>query len=319
MHSVGLWWMWAGFFGFFLSVLMIDMYLLGGTRTHKVSVREALVWTLTWICCAFLFDAVLWYYLNKTAGFVVANQKALEFLTGFIIEKSLSADNLFVFLMIFIYFSVPLSYQRRILLYGVWGAIILRFVLIASGTALVAKLHWILYLFGLFLVISGIKMLFITEEEKDFSQDPIVRWLSKHLNISNKLHGNHFFVKQGGVYYATRLFLVLVLIEISDVIFAFDSIPAIFAITQDAFIVFTSNMFAILGLRALYFILADMAERFHLLKYGIALILAFVGFKILIEPWVQVSIPLALTLVVAILGATVILSILIPTSSQHKR
>jgi len=312
MESIGTWWMWLGFLFFILVVLALDTFLLGGGKSRKVSVRTALRWTLIWIACALIFDGLLGEYLYYTATPELAKQKTLEFFTGFVIEKSLSADNLFVFFMIFAHFKVPPEYQRRILHYGILGAIILRFVMIALGTSLVAEFHWILYLFGLFLVLTSLKMLCMNVEEKDFSESFIFRWLQRHLRLTSEERGGEFFIRQKGVLYATRLFLVLILIEISDVIFALDSIPAIFAITQDAFIVFTSNIFAILGLRALYFLLADMAERFHLLKYGIALLLAFVGIKMLIEPWLIIPTPIALAAVVAILATTVILSFLIP-------
>ncbi len=318
MHSVGEGWMWLVFFGFVLAILAIDMVVLGGRKSHRVTLREAAVRSVVWIFCAMVFGGLLWWYLNLTSGSILADQKALEFFTGFIIEKSLSVDNLFVFLMIFTYFKVPLEYQRRILLYGVWGAIILRLLLIAGGAALASEFHWVLYIFGLFLLATSVRMLF-ADDEKDLAKSPLVKWLSKHLRVTNKSHREKFFVKQNKILYATPLFIVLILIEVSDLIFALDSIPAIFAITLDTFIIFTSNIFAIMGLRALYFLLADLTYRFHLLKYGIALLLAFVGIKMLIEPWYDVSTPVTLLIVAVILTTTVILSLLVPASQQPKR
>lgn len=308
MHSVGEWWMWLGFFVFISLMLATDMFLLGNDKKVRVTMREALAWSCVWISCALIFDALLWWYLYQTISPVVASQKAQEFLTGFLIEKSLSIDNLFVFIMIFSYFKVPSRSQRRVLLYGVGGAVILRFVMIAGGTWLVRELHWVLYLFGLFLLFTGIKMFFHDENSKDLATDPLTVWLSGHLKLTQEFHGEKFFVLKNGVKFATPLVLTLILIEISDVIFALDSIPAIFAITQDTFIVFTSNIFAILGLRALYFLLKRSADKLHLLKYGVAIILIFIGMKMLIEPWFKFSSALALTVVAVILVTTGLLS-----------
>lgn len=310
MYSIGSWWMWLGFFVFILVVLAFDIFFLDRRKLHKVSAREALGWVMLWAACAVGFGLLLWWYLSGTQGLVVANQKALEFFTGYVIEQTLSVDNMFVFVMIFSYFSVPAEYQRRVLLYGVLSAVIFRLLVILGGTWLVTEFHWVLYIFGCFLVLTGIKMLFPEEAEKDFSKNFIICWVRRHFHVTEQYHEEKFFIRQNKLWYLTPLFLVLILIEMSDLIFAMDSIPAIFAITNDPFIVFTSNMFAIMGLRALYFLLADMAVRFHLLKYGIALVLVFVGAKMLLAPWVSISIVLALSVVVAILVTTVILSML---------
>lgn len=311
MNSSGAWWMWLGFFVFVIVVVTVDLFLLGRkNKIHPVSFREAFSWVLIWMACALIFNSLLWWYFTQTQTLAYANEKALQFFTGYLIEQSLSIDNMFAFIMIFNYFAVPKVYQRRVLLYGVLSAIILRLIVILGGTWLVAQFHWVLYLFGLFLVITGIKMLF-PEEEKDLAQNPILRWLRKHMRITNEFHNEKFFIRKDYLWYATPLFLVLILIELSDLIFALDSIPAIFAITNDAFIIFTSNIFAILGLRALYFLLANMAERFHLLKYGIAIILTFIGAKMLLAHWVQIPILLALGVIIAVLGTAVILSSLI--------
>jgi len=315
MQTIGTGWLWLGFSVFVLFVLAIDFFILGRQKSHRVSMRESLAWTVVWVSCALLFNFFLWVYLSHTQSLVLANQKALEFFTGYLIEESLSMDNLFVFIMIFGYFAVPHEYQRRVLLYGVLGAIVMRLVMILLGTWLVMKIHWILYLFGLFLVVTGVKMLFVKDKE-DLATNPLLIWLRKHLHVTEKFHEEHFFVRQNGKWYATPLFLVLVLVEISDLIFALDSIPAIFAVTQDPFIVFTSNIFAILGLRALYFLLARMAARFHLLKFGIALMLTFIGVKMLIEPWFKIPIVTALSVLVAILVTSATLSFLIPAKRQ---
>lgn len=309
MYSIGSWWMWLGFFAFIIFVLACDIFFLARHKTHKVSAREALGWVTLWASCAIIFGLLLWWYLTNTQGSIIANQKTLEFFTGYIIEQTLSVDNMFVFVMIFSYFSVPAEYQRRVLLYGVLSAVVFRLLVILGGTWLVTQFHWVLYVFGFFLVLTGIKMLF-PEEKKDFSQNTILCWIRRHFRVTDHYREENFFIKQNKFWYITPLFLVLVLIEISDLIFAMDSIPAIFAVTNDPFIVFTSNIFAIMGLRALYFLLADMATRFHLLKYGIALVLVFIGVKMLLAYWFNISILLALCVVVAILVTTIMLSVL---------
>lgn len=319
MHSIGTWWLWLGFFTFVLFVLAIDTFCLGGRKAHRVSTREALSWTVVWVSCAMIFNFLLWSYLTQTQGSIVANQKALEFFTGYFIEESLSVDNLFVFIMIFGYFAVPKEYQRRVLLYGVLGAIGMRLVVILLGIWLVSKMHWLLYMFGVFLVFTGIKMLFFANQDKDLADNALLHWLRRHLRLTGQFHDEHFWVRKNGLWYATPLLLVLIFIELSDLIFALDSIPAVFAVTQDPFIVFTSNIFAILGLRALYFLLAGMADRFHLLKFGIAIMLTFIGTKMLIAPWVHIPISIALSIVAAILITAALLSVLIPSRIRTKR
>ena len=309
IQSVGEWWMWAGFAAFVLVMLALDMFVLGGRVAHKVSTREALGWSAAWVALALAFNAGLWWYLDGAVGREAANEKALEFFTGYLIEKALSVDNIFVFLMIFGYFAVPAEYQRRVLLYGVLGAIVMRAVMILAGVWLVSTFHWVLYLFGAFLVVTGAKMFLFAEHKPDLEKNPVLRWMRGHLKITTGFEGERFFTVRNGVRYATPLFLVLVLVEASDVVFALDSIPAIFAVTEDPFIVFTSNIFAILGLRALYFLLADVADRFHLLKYGLALVLIFVGAKMLIADWLKIPVAVALGVVAAIIATSVILSL----------
>lgn len=318
LASIGTPLMWGSFLVFVLVMLALDLYVLGGRHAHRVSPREALGWSIAWMALALIFNALLWWYLDGNFGREIANDKALEFLTGYLIEKSLSVDNIFVFLMIFTFFRVPAEYQRRVLIYGVLGAIVLRAVMILAGAYLVARFHWVLYLFGIFLVITGFKMLVFAEQEADLERNPVLKWLRSHLRVTPDYCGEQFWIMKDGVRWFTPLFLVLIMIEISDLIFAVDSIPAIFAITTDPFIVFTSNIFAILGLRALYFLLADMADRFHLLKYGLALVLVFVGLKMLVASFYKVPVGIALGVVGAIL-ATSVLASLVATRKKRQR
>ncbi len=308
--------LWAGFIVFVLAMVALDLFALGGRTAHKVSVKEAATWSLVWITLALVFDGLLWWYLDGTLGREIANDKALAFLTGYLIEKSLSVDNIFVFLMIFGFFAVPPAYQRRVLVYGVLGAIVMRAVMILAGAWLVTQFHWVLYLFGAFLVVTGIKMLIFAEKEPSLEQNPMLKWMRKHLRVTSEYHGEKFSVMKNGVRWFTPMFLVLILIEASDLIFAVDSIPAIFAITTDPFIVFTSNIFAIMGLRALYFLLADMASRFHLLKYGLALVLVIVGIKMLIVDFYKIPIGLALGLVAVIIASSIFASLVATRRSE---
>jgi tellurite resistance protein TerC len=310
--------MWAGFIAFVLAMLALDLFVFGGKHAHRVPVREALAWVIAWTTLAFGFAGLMWGYLDHTLGREIANQKTLEFITGYLIEQSLSIDNMFVFVMIFGFFAVPPELHRRVLLYGVLGAIVMRAGMILAGVWLVAKFSWILYVFGAFLVITGIKMLVFAEHKPDLEANPLLKWLRGHMRITRDFHGEKFFVKREGVLWATPMFLVLVLIEASDVVFAVDSIPAIFAVTTDPFIVFTSNIFAIMGLRALYFLLADMADRFHLLKYGLAIVLVFIGAKMLAMPWMHLPIQWSLGIVATIIGVSVAASLLI-TRGQPPR
>lgn len=308
--TIGQPWMWAVFIAFVLVMLALDLFVFGGRKAHKVGVKEAAAWSVVWVSLALGFNALLWWYLTGTSGAAIANQKATEFLTGYVIEKSLSVDNVFVFLMIFSAFNVPPENQRRVLLYGVLGAIILRAIMILAGAWVVSEFKWVLYIFGVFLILTGLRMLFGVEKQRDLRQSPVVKFARKYLKVSDDFHGEKFSIKQNGVRYFTPLFLVLILIELSDVVFAVDSIPAIFAITTDPFIVFTSNIFAILGLRALYFLLADMADRFHLLKYGLAILLIFIGGKMLAAYWIHVPTQVSLSVIACILTVSVVASLL---------
>jgi tellurite resistance protein TerC len=310
LQSIGTWWMWVGFGVFVVAMLAIDMLALGRKGAHKVGAKEALVWSLIWFTLALLFGGALWAWLDHSAGREVADTKAMEYLTGYLLEKTLAMDNIFVFVMLFSYFAVPIEYQKRVLVYGVLGAIILRALMILLGAWLIAQFHWVLYLFGAFLLITGIKMFIFANHEPNLAENPLLKWLRSHVRITDDYHGDKFWIIEKGVRWFTPMFLVLVLVEFSDVIFAMDSIPAIFAITSDPFIVFTSNIFAILGLRALYFLLADMAERFHLLKYGLAVILIFVGAKMLIVDWFKIPVAVSLGVVISVLGMSILLSLL---------
>ena len=315
LQSIGTWWMWVSFGIFVLLMLAVDMFALGRKGAHKVSAKEALVWSLIWFSLALLFGGALWAWLDHTSGSAIADAKTMEYLTGYLLEKTLAMDNIFVFVMLFSYFAVPIEYQKRVLVYGVLGAIILRALMILLGAWLIAQFHWVLYLFGAFLLITGIKMFIFADKEPNLEQNPVLAWLRRHMRITNDYHGDKFWIVEKGVRWFTPMFLVLVLVELSDVIFAMDSIPAIFAITSDPFIVFTSNIFAILGLRALYFLLADMAERFHLLKYGLAVVLMFVGTKMLIVEWFKIPVAVSLGVVISILG----ISVLVSLKSSQKR
>ncbi len=280
IESIGTPVLYLGFTLLVVVLLAVDFFVLKTQGAHRVSVKEAAGWSVVWIAISLAFCAWFWWYLDGLFGRELANEKALEYLSGYLIEKSLAVDNVFVWITLFSFFAVPVAFQKRVLLYGVLGAIVMRAVLIYVGALLLAQFHWILYVFGLFLLLTGIKMLVFSTHQPDLEKNPILRWMRGHMKITNEYHGAKFFMFKEGVRYATPMFVVLV--EVTDLIFAVDSIPAIFAVTGDPFIVFTSNIFAILGLRAMYFLLADMAERFHLLKYGLAVILMFIGVKMLL-------------------------------------
>ncbi len=312
MESIGNVWWYTGFAVFVVVALAIDLLALDKKAEQKVSVKEAINWSLLWFGLSFVFAAGLWWYLDGNMGREIANVKTTEFLTGYLIEKSLSVDNIFVFLMIFTYFAIPAEYQRRALVMGVIGAIVLRVIMILIGAWLIAKFHWILYVFGAFLLVTGIKMLVFADEKPDLEKNPVLKWMRGHMNISRELSGERLTLMKDGVRWFTPMFVVLVLIGVTDIIFAVDSIPAIFAITDDPFIVLTSNIFAILGLRALYFLLADMADRFHLLSYGLAIVLMFVGVKMLIVDFYKIPVFLSLGIVAAILAIAVVLSLKVP-------
>ena len=305
METIGNPGLWAGFATIVLVMLAIDLFLVGGGKEHRVGFREAAVWSVIWICVTLAFAGGLWWYLDGSLGREIANTTALEFITGYLIEKALAVDNVFIWLMLFGFFAVPAELQKRVLLYGVLGAIAMRTVMIFAGAWLISQFHWILYVFGAFLLVTGVKMYWFADEKPDLERNPVVRWLRRHMNISTGFDGQNFFTWQDGVRYATPLFLALVLVEASDLIFAVDSIPAIFAITTDPFIVLTSNIFAILGLRAMYFLLAGVADRFSLLRYGLAVVLMFIGVKMLLIDVYKIPVGFSLAVVAVIIGASV--------------
>lgn len=310
LESVGTPTLYLSFTAFVVVMLAIDFFGLKTSGDHKVSTKEAAIWSLIWISVALAFGGWFYWYLESIAGPVVAKAKSLEYLTGYLIEKSLAVDNVFVWITLFSFFGVPAQYQKRVLLYGVLGAIVLRAILIYLGALLLAQFHWILYIFGLFLLYTGIQMLISADSEPDLADNKVLKWLRGHMRITDEYHGEKFFIMRDGLRFATPMFVVLIMVEITDVIFAVDSIPAIFAVTSDPFIVFTSNVFAILGLRAMYFLLADMADRFHLLKYGLAGILIFIGIKMLLLDIYKIPTGIALGVVGVILAGSVVASLL---------
>ena len=308
MNTVGTPLLWGGFAVVVAIMLAIDLLLQGRRGAHAMTMKQAAAWSLVWVTLSLLFNAAFWWYLVQTEGRAVADPQALAFLTGYLIEKSLAVDNVFVWLMLFSYFSVPAALQRRVLVYGVLGAIVLRTIMIFTGSWLISQFDWILYIFGAFLLFTGVKMALAHEDESGIGDKPLVRWLRGHLRMTDTIDNEHFFVRKNGLLYATPLMLVLILVELSDVIFAVDSIPAIFAVTTDPFIVLTSNLFAILGLRAMYFLLASVAERFSMLKYGLAVILVFIGIKMLIVDFYHIPIAVSLGVVFGILVMTFIIN-----------
>ena len=309
MQTIGNLWLWGGFGAVVIIALLVDLVLMRHGGPHKVTFKEALWWSIGWVALALAFNGGLWYYLNETAGQVVANKVGLEFLTGYLIEKSLAVDNIFVFLMIFTYFAVPPAFQKRVLMIGIIGAIVLRTLMILVGGWLLSEFHWVLYVFGAFLILTGVKMWWAAGQEPDLEDNPALKLLRKVLPVSQNYDGEKFWTFENGKKIATPLFMVICLIALTDVIFAVDSIPAIFAITSDPFIVLTSNVFAILGLRAMYFLLAAVANKFHLLNYGLAVILVFIGTKMCLIDVFKIPVGISLGVVVGILAATMLLSV----------
>lgn len=310
MDTIAPLWLWFFFGGSVLVALFVDFVVLRKQGAHEVSVKEAINWSLVWVALSLAFNGLFWWAIKDSTGDVaLANTRALEFLTGYLIEKSLAVDNIFVFLMIFTYFSVPAAYQKRVLMYGIIGAIVLRTVMILVGGWLIAEFHWVLYLFGAFLLITGIKMWWAAGQEPDLESNPALKLLRRTMPVSKNFDGERFFTMENGKRLATPLLLVIALVGMTDVIFAVDSIPAIFAITNDPFIVLTSNIFAILGLRAMYFLLAAMASKFHLLSYGLAVVLAFIGTKMMLIDVIKIPVLISLGVVVAILAITMVLSL----------
>jgi len=320
MQTVGTPLLWGSFSVVVLLMLAIDLFLQGRRGAQTMTLKQAAAWSLVWVSVSLLFAAAFWWYLDGSAGREMANTQTMAFLTGYVLEKALAVDNVFVWLMLFGYFAVPPAYQRRVLIYGVLGAIVLRTIMIFAGSWLVTQFSWILYLFGAFLLLTGIKMAFSKEDDENSVGDkPVVRWLRSHLRMTDNIEGEKFFVRRNGLLYATPLLLVLIMIELSDVIFAVDSIPAIFAVTTDPFIVLTSNLFAILGLRAMYFLLSGVAERFSMLKYGLAIVLVFIGIKMLIVDIWHIPVSVSLSVVGTILGLTLLINALVNRKNDRKQ
>jgi tellurite resistance protein TerC len=310
-------WLWVTFVAIVVASLFVDFVVLKKQGAHDIGVKEALNWSLIWVALSFLFNGLFWWAIKDTTGSAeLANTKSLEFLTGYLIEKSLAVDNIFVFLMIFTYFAVPSHFQKRVLMIGIIGAIVLRTIMILVGGWLLQQFHWILYVFGAFLILTGVKMWWAAGQEPSLDDNPALKLLRKFLPVSKNYDGEKFWTIENGQKIATPLFMVICLIALTDVIFAVDSIPAIFAITTDPFIVLTSNVFAILGLRAMYFLLAAVASKFHLLNYGLAVILVFIGTKMCLIDVFKIPVGISLGVVVAILAITMVLSVRSSSSSS---
>lgn len=304
-------WMWIGFNLFVLAMLALDLGVFH-RKSHAVSVKEALTWSGVWIALAMVFNAGIYFFWDRMApGSSYSNgDAALAFFTGYLIEKSLSVDNIFVFVLLFTYFSVPAAYQHRVLFWGVLGALVMRGILIFVGAALLKEFHWIIWLFGGFLIFTGIKMGFSKDEEVHPEKNPLIRFFRRVMPVTEHYEGDRFFVRRAGTLMATPLFLVLLMVESTDLVFAVDSIPAIFAVTQDPFIVYTSNVFAILGLRSLYFVLAGVMDKFHYLKTGLAVVLTFVGVKMVMVDIYKIPTAVSLGVIVSILTIAVVASLL---------
>ncbi|HUP49255.1 MAG TPA: TerC family protein [Thermoanaerobaculia bacterium] len=300
-------WVWVGFNVFILAMLAIDLGVFH-RKAHAVSIREAAIWSSVWVALSLIFNYGVYHFMGRERG--------LEFLTGYLIEKALSVDNIFVFVLLFSYFRVPAKYQHRILFWGILGALIMRGTMIAAGALLIARFHWVIYLFGAFLVITGIRMARHDEQIIEPEANPVLKLVRRMLPVTSVYHGQHFFIREerNGVRrtVATPLFVVLVLVETTDLVFAVDSIPAIFAVTRDTFIVYSSNVFAILGLRAMYFLLAGVIHKFHFLKLGLSIVLVFIGVKMLLSDIYKIPVVVSLLVVAAVLVISVAASLMFP-------
>lgn len=301
---------WIAFLAFVFLLLALDLGVFH-RKSHEVKIKEALIWSAVWISLALIFNYFVYLYMGKV--------KALEFLAGYLIEKSLSVDNLFVFIMLFSYFNVEPKYQHKVLFWGILGALVMRAIFIFAGVALLNNFHWLIYIFGAFLVFTGIKMLSPGEAKVGPDKNPLVRIFKKFFPVTTEMHGGKFFVRQNSRLFATPLFVVLIIVEFTDLIFAVDSIPAILAISNDTFIIFTSNVFAILGLRALYFALAGITQYFHYLKYGLAAILAFVGMKMIVSGYYKFPITWSLAIIFGILLISVLVSVIYPVKAEESK
>lgn len=300
--------LWAIFNAFIVAMLIIDLTVFH-KKDHKESIKEALMWTGVWIALALVFGIGIHYFMGS--------QSALDYYTGYLIEKSLSIDNIFVFLLVFSYFKVPPKYQHKVLFWGIFGALVMRFLFIFIGVALLERFHWVIYIFGAFLVFTGIKLALEKDKEVHPERNPVLKLFRKIFPTAKSYHGSHFFIRKMGKLIATPLFVVLIVIETTDVLFALDSIPAILAITRDEFIVYSSNAFAILGLRALYFALAGVMRLFHFLHYGLSLILIFVGVKMLLSEFYEIPTPYALVFIAVTITVSIVASIMYPQKEEE--
>lgn len=303
-------WLWVGFNLFVLGMLALDLGVFH-RKSHAVSGKEALIWSLVWISLSLVFNAVIYFYWDRMMpeSSYTNREAALAFLTGYLIEKSLSVDNIFVFILIFSYFAVPAAYQHHVLFWGILGALVMRGILIVVGAALLHQFHWIIYVFGAFLIFTGIRMALQRDEELHPEKNPVLKFFRRLMPVTENFEKDHFFVRRAGKLMATPLFLILLVVETTDLVFAVDSIPAIFAVTEDPFIVYTSNVFAILGLRALYFLLANVMDKFEYLKYGLSAVLTFVGIKMVIVDFYKIPVGVSLGIVAGILTLSILASL----------
>jgi tellurite resistance protein TerC len=313
-------WLWIGFNVFVVAMLALDLGVFH-RKSHAVSGREALTWSLVWISLSLVFNAAIYFYWDRMMpeSTYTNRDAALAFLTGYLIEKSLSVDNIFVFILIFSFFGVPAAYQHRVLFWGILGALVMRGVLIAIGAALLHEFHWIIYVFGAFLIFTGIRMAWSHEEQVEPDKNPVVKFFRRFMPVTETFEKDKFFVRRAGRLMATPLFLILLVVESTDLVFAVDSIPAIFAVTEDPFIVYTSNVFAILGLRALYFLLANVMDKFQYLKFGLSAVLIFIGVKMVIVDFYKIPIAVSLGVVAGILGISVLASLWKARDSESDR
>lgn len=317
MHTVGNPLLWTSFAVIMSIMIAVNVLMQDRAGDKSPSMKQAALWSIVWITLTLVFNALFWAYLRYTQSMTEADNQALAFLTGYMLEKILAADNVFVWLMIFNYFSIPISLQRRLLTWGILGAIGLRTVMVFAGSWLICQLQWLLYVFGAFLLFTGIKMAIPGNNKHNIGNRPLVRWLYRYLRVTNELQGERFFIHQKGVLYATPIFLALIMIECSDIVFSLDSIPAIFSVTRDPFIVLTSNLFAILGLRAMHALFANVAEYCSFLKYGLAAILVFIGFKMLMADIIHFPATVSLTVVAITLIMTLLINVWL--TRRHRR
>jgi tellurite resistance protein TerC len=302
--------LWAAFNIFVLTMLTLDLGFFH-KKSREITVRDALIWTGVWITLAMLFNLFIYQYFGK--------QQAIEFFTGYIIEKSLSVDNIFVFILIFSYFQVPTSYQHKVLFWGILGALVMRVIFIFAGIELIHRFHWLIYIFGAFLIFTGIRMVIAGDVKIEPDKNPVVRLIRKIFPVTSTFEGDRFFLRRNAKLWATPLFVVVILVETTDLIFAVDSIPAILAITDDPFIVYTSNVFAILGLRSLYFAISGIEKYFHYLKYGLAAILVFVGTKMCLSDYYKIPIEVSLTVIVSVLAIAILASVIFPEKRDYPK